>query len=112
LPNRIETHQVHEITAGNVTFSREEVRSQTFLPDFRTPVTEAVAATDGALWLRREAGPGEQVEYTVINPNGALAATLTLARRVTVKAVRGSQVWTVETDDDGVQTVVRSRVSR
>jgi hypothetical protein len=112
VPTPLESRGAYTINAGRVSVSREEVLAQTFLPDFRTPVTEAIAAADGSLWLRREGGTAELIEYTVIGPSGALVAALTVKRSVTVKAVSGSLVWTVETDEDDVPTVVRSRVSR
>ena len=89
----------------------QQFRSQLFVPDFRPPISAAFAAADGSLWLKREDG-GRDVDYTVLAPNGDVAGTLTLSRNVAIRSVIGNVVWAVVTDEDGLQSVVRFRITR
>jgi hypothetical protein len=99
------------IRPGSPPAYRDQLRSQMVVPAFRPPVSTAFVAADGSLWLKREDG-GPDVDYTVLAPNGDVAGMLTLKRTVAIRAVNGNAVWAVETDADGVPTVVRYRITR
>jgi hypothetical protein len=88
-----------------------EIRALAFVPEYRTPITSGVAATDGSLWLRREEGR-PTVDHWVIGESGDLVASVSIPRNVTVKAVAGSAVWVVETDLDDVPHVVKYTIMR
>jgi hypothetical protein len=91
--------------------SASEVRRALFIPEYYSPVSSAVAASDGSLWLRREEGR-PTVDYWVIDENGELKAMLTVAASVTLMAVTNSHAWGVEKDAFDVPTVVRYRIQR
>jgi hypothetical protein len=89
----------------------DEVKRLLFLPEYRPPVSGAFVATDGTLWLRREAG-GKQTEYWIIAPDGTLTGRATVPSRTTLMAATGDWVWGTELDDDDVPAIVRYRVRR
>jgi len=86
------------------------VREALYAPPFRTPFGQALAATDGSLWLRR--GDAVAKPYWVHDPSGTLVATVDVPTRVTLYAVNGDVAWGVELDADDVPTIVRYRVRR
>jgi len=113
VPKRLEAASVDSQLAANEKswrLTRDRIRAQMFIPEFRTPIASGFAAPDGSLWLKREDG-SRTVDYTVIAPNGNLVATLTLPRNVTLRAVVGDTVWGVETDADDVPSIVRYRIN-
>jgi len=89
----------------------DAVRSVLFLPANRPPVSAAVAADDGTLWLRREAGQST-VEYWVISADGSLVGSVTVASNVSIAAASRDHVWAIRSDADDVPSVVRYRISR
>ncbi len=82
-----------------------------FIPNYRPPVSDAVVAADGTLWLRREEGQPE-VEYWVLNGQGTLIGSVLVPRQVTLMEASGAHVWGVETDEDDVPRVVRFTIRR
>jgi hypothetical protein len=101
----------NERSLASVGISPSEVRRALFIPEHYSPVSSAVAASDGSLWLRREEGR-PTVDYWVIDDDGELEATLTVAASVTLMAVTDSHAWGVETDALDVPMVVRYRIQR
>jgi hypothetical protein len=92
-------------------FSRDQIRKAAFIPDHQVTVTRAFAAADGSLWLRREEF-GEVLNWTVLTPDGQIAATLSLPRNVRPMTVIGDKAWGVELDDVDVPLLVRYRIRR
>lgn len=92
-------------------FTADQVRAALFAPAFEPPITASFVAADGALWLRRE-DRQPQIEWTVIAPNGDLAAIVTVPRNVRLHAASGEIVWGAELDDVDVPLVVRFRLRK
>jgi hypothetical protein len=92
-------------------YTEQEVDRALFLPAFRTPVSAAIAADDGTLWLRREDG-GDRVEYTVIGPDGNELARIVASARVRLKWVSRWTAWGEELNEDDVPVLVRYAVRR
>jgi 6-bladed beta-propeller len=82
------------------------------LPDlaFYPPVTEAVAGTDGSVWIRREDTGGDTATWNVFSGDGELAGTLTLPPGLRVLRASLNEVWVVEVDEFDVPFVVHMRV--
>lgn len=91
--------------------SADVLRRGIFIPDFLPPVTSAVPASDGSLWLRREEAPAN-VEYWVLDKTGSHSATVTVPATLTLMAATATHVWGVQKDEFDVPTVVRYRITR
>jgi hypothetical protein len=98
-------------SGGRGGFTSDQIRKAVFIPDHQVTVTRVIVATDGSLWLRREEF-GDPIAWTVIDPQGRIAATLSLPRNVRPMTVVGDNVWGVELDDVDVPTLVRWRVRK
>jgi hypothetical protein len=98
-------------SGGRAGFSPDQVRRAVFIPDHQVTITRAFAARDGSLWLRREQF-GNPLTWTVIAPDGTIAATLALPPNVALMTVIGDRAWGVELDDVDVPLVVRYRIRR
>lgn len=81
------------------------------VPATHAPVHAVIAGPDGTVWLGLERG---EPAYTWLGllPNGSTLGELTLPRNVRVVNATATQLWGIETDDDGVPSVVRYRVVR
>ncbi len=89
----------------------EVVRRVLFLPTNRPPVSAAIVADDGTLWLRREAGQAT-VEYWVVSADGSLLGSATVASNISIAAANREQVWGIRSDADDVPSIVRFRILR
>lgn len=97
--------------AGASPFPIDQVKKAVFIPDHQVTVTRAFAAADGSLWLRREEF-AETLNWTVIAPDGNVAATLALPRNVRPMTVVGDRAYGVELDDVDVPLLVRYRIRK
>lgn len=80
---------------------------------FRVPVTAAIAADDGSLWLRREEPPGAiTVRWDVLSAEGEAVGTTVLPESTRILAVHNGAVYAAVTDDLGVPYLVRYRIER
>lgn len=75
------------------------------------PVSNAIAATDGSLWLRREDNFDETVRWERYNERGGLVASVVLPSRIEVLASTGEGLIAVERGPLDIPTVVRYDVS-
>jgi hypothetical protein len=99
--------KAHNLKARRV--SSSAIREKLYVPKYLSPVSGVLVGTDGSVWLktsRRSSG----FAWLIISPRGVPIATVILPRNASVLTLdRG--IWGIETDDDGVPTVVRWRVS-
>jgi hypothetical protein len=102
---------VGRLSGGRGAFTPDQIGKAVYIPDHQVTITRAFAAADGSLWLRREQF-SDPVTWTVIAPNGNIAATLALPPNVRPITVIGDQVWGVELDDDDVPQLVRYRIRK
>jgi hypothetical protein len=79
---------------------------------YEMPVSEVLLARDGSVWLRREDIQLEQITWWVLNPFGDLVGELRLPRRVRIKYVDGDTVWASDTDELGVDYLVRYAIRK
>lgn len=96
---------------GAPSFSAEQIRGALYVPSFFPPISSAITASDGTLWLQRER-VGRSTEWSVIAPSGEPAGTLRLPRSTRIMAATHEVVWGTEVDDADVPTVVRWRITR
>ncbi|HVG43317.1 MAG TPA: hypothetical protein VM890_01265 [Longimicrobium sp.] len=87
------------------------VRAALWLPTGLPPVTAAVAARDGTLWLRRESAleDSPRVRWTVLDPSGDPAGEVTVPGTWMILDADGERVWAVERDLHGGGSLLRLR---
>lgn len=116
VPTRLDPARVDSfVTALRRSFERggvrpDVIRREAFTPTFITPVADGIAATDGALWLRRDEHAAT-VEYWIIRRAGGIAA-VRVPRSHTVLAASQTHAWAVVVDEYGVPTIVRYRIHK
>lgn len=89
-------------------YPRDVIHRAFYAPSYRAPVSGAVAADDGSLWIQwgDETRPGS---YTVIDPTGEVAGAVTVPSRARLLWVSDSVAWGAELDANDVPTLVRYR---
>lgn len=90
--------------------SEAEIRRVLFLPEFYPPITSAFAASDGALWLRREETPEPNVIYVVLGADGTPKGTVEVPLGLVLLAADGVRVWGVQKNEYDVPIIRRFRV--
>jgi hypothetical protein len=71
-----------------------------------------VVAADGSVWLRRSEVTRKGAEWWVLDPRGQPTGRVEAPAGLRVVLVRGNHLWGVETDDMGVNYIVRYRIDR
>lgn len=92
-------------------YLESEIRRALYVPAFRTPVSAAVASTNGALWIRWDEHT-RPASYTLLTPTGELAGEAAAAPAVRLRWVSDSVAWGEELDANDVPTLVRYRITR
>lgn len=84
-----------------------------YRPAYMPPVTGAVVAVDGSVWLRGpEIASSKMVTYSVLSANGKTLATVDVPRSIKVRYVEGGSVYALGTDNDDAPFAGRYRVVR
>lgn len=112
LPRQAKDSVVDRIAAGlsRTAVSKSAVREALFLPEYRSPVSEAFVSVEGDIWIRREDDVGD-VLYQRVNSGGKLDLETTVDRSIRLVGARGSHVWAVTFDFDDVPTLERYRIA-
>ncbi len=88
----------------------DAVKKMTIPPTY-PPVSRVLIGRDATVWL--ESYPtGATRSWTVLDEHGNPVATATVPRNVALQVVSLDAVWAIETDEDGLQSIVRFAVSR
>ena len=90
--------------------AEKAVREKMTIPATYPPVTAAVAASDGSLWLGLRARSDGTRIWWVISREGNITAQLRTPSGVQVRAVQGSTVWAAERDELDVPYITKYRV--
>jgi len=114
-PVRLEEHEVDSVRnayrkAHATRFTTEQVDKAFYVPAFRPPLSDAVAAVDGALWIRwddRTRSGG----VTVIDASGRVRQHLTVESRAKVVWASADHMWLERKDENDVPSLVRYRFS-
>lgn len=112
LPAAFRDSVVQQVLSGlrSAGASESAVRAALFLPGTRPPISDAFVAHEGHLWLRRE-DDGADVRYQRVSAQGVIDLDLTVERSVRLMAARGSWVWGLRLDEDGVPSLLRFTLS-
>lgn len=86
-------------------------RSMVRAPAAYPPFVSVMVGRDGSIWLRGRIVQDER-RYVVLDPRGNLHGTFPLRSAFRIAEAELTNIWVMEPDADGVQSVVRYRVSR
>lgn len=81
------------------------------LPSFYPPLSRVLAGRDQTTWVETYSLSGDR-QWRMLNEIGDIAATMSVPRSLRVMVATRDTIWATETGDDGLQSVVRFRVSR
>ena len=100
---------------GPFSATEAEVREEMYRPAYLPAVRRVTQADDGMIWLRRydpvETESGERMsEWWVLDAGGAPLARALTPAGVSLRVIGGDTVWGIETDELGVQYIVRYRL--
>jgi hypothetical protein len=88
--------------------AKPEVSKRLFLPAYLPPVTDAVATSEGGIWLRQAERPeAAGATWLMIGPDGTLRGTVQAALGLELYFVAGNRVLGVRKDSLGVSRVTR-----
>ena len=71
-----------------------------------------VPGQDGTIWIQRERTAAALGKWTLLNAKGIPVGDFLLPTTLQVRAGTATAVWGVESDPDGVPTIVEYRVPR
>ena len=91
--------------------SRREAAAKMPVPDTYPPFDRLLVGRDGTVWLAGF-GQGGQRFWNVVNAMGNLVGRAIVPGNIQVMVVSRDVAWAIETGEDGLQSVVRFRVSR
>jgi hypothetical protein len=81
------------------------------LPDNYPPLSRVMLGADETTWLELTTREGERT-WQMLDARGTQAAQLKVPRNLRIMVATRSTIWATETDDDGLQHVVRFRLIR
>jgi hypothetical protein len=81
------------------------------IPEFYPPLSRILAGRDATTWLELFSASGDRT-WQMLDAKGNRSAKLTVPRNVDIKVASRDAIWATETDDDGLQHIVRYRVNR
>ncbi len=93
------------------TTGQREAAAKMQIPETHPPYLRLLAGRDGTAWLERSTGRGEH-SWIVLDASGNPHGVVTVPATLRIMAVTRDLAWAIETDADGLQHVVRYRVSR
>jgi hypothetical protein len=81
------------------------------IPESYPPLSRILVGRDATTWLEVFSASGDRT-WHVLDAQGNVAGRITIPRNIDIKVASRDIVWATETDDDGLQHIVRFRVSR
>lgn len=84
---------------------------QVQISDFYPPVSRVLGGHDGTTWLEWYSQSGDLL-WEGFDGKGNSFGSFRVPRSIQIIAASRDKAWATETDDDGLQHVVRFRVSR
>ena len=81
------------------------------LPEYYPPLSRVLLGADETTWLELTTREGERT-WQMLDARGNQSAQLKVPRNLRIAVATRSTIWATETDDDGLQHIVRYRVNR
>jgi hypothetical protein len=91
--------------------SQRDAAATMTIPETYPPFSRLIVGRDESVWIE-SIGPGAERFWYVLGNRGTLAGRAIVPRNVQLMVVSRTEVWGIETDDDGLQHIVRYRVGR
>lgn len=85
-------------------------RDQAEVPPTYPPLAGLHVGRDETIWVEKRIVNGERL-HLALDPDGTPLGTLTLPEASRLAEAQANRIWVVETDDLGVESVVRYRVT-
>ena len=98
-------------TRARGTQAQRDAAAKMLIPDTYPPFSRLIVGRDESTWIESFAAGGERFWY-VLDNRGIVTGAASVPKNVQLMVVSRSAVWGVETDDDGLQHIVRFRVTR
>lgn len=108
----IQARAMLHLFGGDSALAVRTIHDAILIPKYTPPISQALFADDGDLWLRREDLPGARQRWMVLDSVGDPVGRVALPQDLLVKLVHGSALWGVAFDSLGVPYVVRDRIGR
>jgi len=96
---------------GRQTGPAAEMWRSAKLPANYPPLARVLLGSDHTVWLEKFSISGDR-EWLMLDGQGNVAGRVAVPRGIAVAMASRAQIWAIETDDDGLQHVVRFRVTR
>ena len=80
------------------------------MPGFQPPVIAMVLGLDDSIWLTMR-DTADARRALILDGDGDAVATLVIPPRTTIRQATATHAWVTQTDEDGLATVLRYRVS-
>jgi hypothetical protein len=109
IPGSVLDSVVNQRTGRSGPGAAAELRTRT--PKVYPPLLRVLVGRDRTTWLERYSIAGDR-SWIVLDERGNHAGSVVVPRNVRILVASLGQVWATETDDDGLQHIVRFRVSR
>jgi hypothetical protein len=93
------------------TQGQKDAAAKMLIPETYPPFSRLIIGRDESIWIESY-GPGAERFWYVLDNRGTVSGRATAPRNVQLIVVSRTAVWGIETDDDGLQHIVRFRVSR
>ena len=110
-PAKIDSVRAAYVRVLGPRYGKDEIHRALYMPEFRTPVTSAIAADNGTLWIRWD-DVTKPASYAVLSASGDVMSSVSAASRIKLKWVSDSTAWGEELDENDVPTLVRYRITR
>jgi hypothetical protein len=89
---------------------RSTIESIPSAPNY-PPVRRSIVGSDRSVWLEENTGRSDLHRWLVVDSHGNTLGIVTLPASVTVKDVRSDAAWGADVDADGLQDIVRFRIT-
>jgi hypothetical protein len=84
---------------------------RTTLPETHPPLARILPGLDETTWVELNRRAEDRI-WHVLNASGAITGSLRVPRTTEIKVASATTIWVTETDSDGLQHIVRYRVTR
>jgi hypothetical protein len=93
------------------TQGQRDAAAKMLIPETYPPFSRLIVGRDESIWIESY-GPGAEKFWYVLDNRGTITGRATVPRNVHLMVASRTAVWGIETDDDGLQHIVRYRVNR
>lgn len=110
IPKRVADSVIAQRTGGRAAPEFIAAYRSMKVPSTFPPLDRVVLGRDETTWIEHYTFSGDR-QWTVLGGSGAPIGRLTLPRNIRVQQASRDVLWATETDEDGLQHIVRFRVT-